>query len=283
MVQDPPAQMSLGIVIRCPEGVVLAAESRVTLAATPPPPAVPLHVNFDNATKLLSFSEPNTAVGVVTYGQAALGVRTASSFVPEFEVTLPKDRLSVEELSTKLSAFFVDQWNAAVTPPYTGPDMVFVIGGFDEGEPYGKVYLVSIPSAPAPALQGAGDDFGITWGGQNEIAARILMGYDPKLPEVLKAELGVTDAQVQAVRVAMQAHGLQVAIQAMALQDAVDLAVFLIRATIDGQQLSVGVRGCGGFIDIATVTRRAGLGFVQRKQLRGERLAYAGEGGAYRP
>jgi hypothetical protein len=83
--------------------------------------------------------------------------------------------------------------------------------------------------------------------------------------------------------VAMQAHGLQVAIQAMALQDAVDLAVFLIRATIDGQQLSVGVRGCGGFIDIATVTRREGLGFVQRKQLRGERLAYAGEGGAYRP
>ena len=110
--------------------------------------------------------------------------------MPEFEVTLPDDRLSLEELSTRLSDFFVDQWNAAVTPPYTGPDMVFVIGGFDEGDPYGKVYLVSIPSAPAPALQGAGNDFGITWGGQNEIAARILMGYDPKLPEGAQGRTG---------------------------------------------------------------------------------------------
>ena len=45
--------MSLGIVVEGPEGIVLAAESRVTLTAQTP--TGPLYVNFDNATKVLAF------------------------------------------------------------------------------------------------------------------------------------------------------------------------------------------------------------------------------------
>ena len=70
-----------------PEGLVLAAESRVTLTAQVTG-QTPLHVNYDNATKLLSFSVPNTHLGAVTYGQGAIGFRTAASFLPEFEAGL---------------------------------------------------------------------------------------------------------------------------------------------------------------------------------------------------
>ena len=59
-------------------------------------------------------------------------------------------------------------------------------------------------------------------------------------------------------------------IQAMALQDCVDLAIFFVRTTIAAQALTVGIRGCGGPIDVATITRDGGLSFVQQKQLRGE-------------
>ena len=48
-----PISMSLGIVVEGPEGIVLAAESRVTLTAQTP--TGPLYVNFDNATKVLAF------------------------------------------------------------------------------------------------------------------------------------------------------------------------------------------------------------------------------------
>lgn len=73
--------MSLGIAIAGPEGLVLAAESRVMLTAqTPGQP--PLHVNYDSATKLLAFSAPNTHLGAVTYGQSAIGIRTAASSFP---------------------------------------------------------------------------------------------------------------------------------------------------------------------------------------------------------
>lgn len=80
--------MSLGIVIKGPEGLVLASESRITLTADDGKNKIP--VNFDNAKKVLSFSNPNCAVGVVTYGLAAIGLRAAHSFIPEFESKLPK-------------------------------------------------------------------------------------------------------------------------------------------------------------------------------------------------
>jgi len=56
----------------------------------------------------------------------------------------------------------------------------------------------------------------------------------------------------------------------LALQDCVNLAIFFIHTTIEAQELSVGVRGVGGEIDVATVTRRDGLQFVQRKKIVGE-------------
>ena len=77
--------MSLGVVIKGTEGLVLAADSRVTLEAQRLGRAS-FPVNFDNASKLLSFSKPHNFVGAVTYGLAVIGKRTAHSFIPEFGV-----------------------------------------------------------------------------------------------------------------------------------------------------------------------------------------------------
>lgn len=127
--------MSLGIVIKGPEGIVLAAESRVTLTAQTP--TGPLHVNFDNATKVLSFHAPNTAVGAVTYGQASIGIRTAHSFVPEFEASLPPDRLSVSDFAQRLSDFFIAQWNLSSRrfQHRTSAELALVGGEIDLGAP----------------------------------------------------------------------------------------------------------------------------------------------------
>jgi hypothetical protein len=61
-----------------------------------------------------------------------------------------KRRLSVEGFASKLSDFFIKQWNNNMPKDYSGPDMIFLIGGFNEGEAYGKVYKVDIPSNPEP-------------------------------------------------------------------------------------------------------------------------------------
>jgi len=270
--------MSLGIVIKAPEGLVLAAESRLTLTAQTPN-APPLHVNFDNATKLLSFAKPNTSVGVVTYGQAAIGLRTAQSFIPEFEGKLAEDarRLPILEFAQQFSEFYMQQWNAAMPADYSGPNMTFVVAGFDDGEPYGKVFIIEIPSIPNPVAQQAGvGEFGITWGGQREIVDRLIQGFDGRLGETF-GKLNLTPEQNALLTPVLNQIQLPIPLQALPLQDCIDLAIFFIRTTITAQKLTVGIRGVGGPIDVATITRQDGLCFVQRKRIVGETGATACE------
>src|SRR5258707_9471535 len=93
--------MSLGIMIKGSEGVVLAADSRVTLfnqvqqqqpgPGAVPPPLLVIPATFDNATKVLKIKGQDY-VGAVTYGLGAFmtanGPRTMQSFIPEFEQEL---------------------------------------------------------------------------------------------------------------------------------------------------------------------------------------------------
>src|SRR5438552_2555883 len=97
--------MSLGIAFKGAEGIVLAADSRVTLMAMiagqqapgqqapgQQAPGLAIPSTFDNATKLLRVTGQDF-VGAVTYGVGAIGQqqpRTAHSFIPEFEAELAK-------------------------------------------------------------------------------------------------------------------------------------------------------------------------------------------------
>jgi hypothetical protein len=226
-------------------------------------------VNFDNATKVLSFSQPHVYVGAVTYGQAAIGLRTAQSFIPEFEATLATGRIAIDDFARQMSAFYLQQWQQVMTAPYQGPDMVFVVAGFNEKEAYGRVYLFGIPGQPTPVEHSA-NEFGLTWGGQREIVDRIIQGYDVQLLPIAQGALNLQPAQTQQLAQALAPLQMALPLQAMPLQDCVDLAIFFIRTTIAAQSLTVGLRGCGGPIDVAIITSRDNLQFVQRKTIYGE-------------
>ncbi len=260
--------MSLGVVIKGPEGLVLAADSRVTLEArqgnNPP-----ISVHFDNSTKLLSFNG-HSYVGAVTYGAAVIGSRTAHSYIPEFENELKEDQLSVNEFAKKLSAFFLALWqDTSQQEQSAGGDMTFIVGGYNRGEPYGEVYLFSVPNQPKPEPRNAGD-FGMTWGGQIELAGRLINGYDPRLVPALKEELKLPDDTLIKIQGVLKNLQFPIPYQVLPLQDCVNLATLLIRTTISVQSVSVGIRGVGGPIDIATITRTNGLQFVQTKRIQGE-------------
>jgi len=270
--------MSLGIAFKGPEGIVLAADSRVTLTnqlQVPNQPDLLLSSTYDNATKLLRV-EGQKYVGAVTYGVGAIGQtepRTAHSYIPEFEQEL-KDvgRLSVKDFADKLSKFFLDKWDEQKMPNTPGQDMVFFVGGYDEGAPYGKVFEIYIPSRPIPnERHNASGEFGLIWGGQGDYANRLIHGFDGKLPNLTKDFLSLDDKK----RDELSKHLLNqlqvpVPFAFLPLQDCVDLAIFLIRTTIIMQHWVIGIRGVGGAIDVAIITQAKGFEEVQRKQIRGE-------------
>jgi hypothetical protein len=273
--------MSLGIVFKGAEGIVLAADSRVTLMAQmagPDGKPTLIPSTFDNATKLLQVPS-QTHVGAVTYGAGAIGQqepRTAASFLPEFDNSIAgSGRLSVQDFAAALSTFFLQQWEAKKMPK-DGPvqnDMVFVVGGYDADATYGRVFELSIPHSPTPTETIPVGVFGARWGGQREVVDRLITGFDPRLPgvalEVLKHK--VEDNGVGLDRDMKARLQMPIPWQFLPLQDCVDLSVFLIRATIQLQQWLVGVRGVGGAIDVATVTRAEGFRAIQVKQITGDR------------
>jgi hypothetical protein len=272
--------MSLGIAFKGPEGIVLAADSRVTINAERQineGKSLILPSTFDNAIKLLMVNGHNY-VGAVTYGAGAIGLtepRTAHSFLPEFEFALSKEkveRFSVEDFSKQLSKFFLEQWNLTMPKDFQGEPLIFLIGGYDTDAAYGRVFQVVIPSQPNPVEQSAGVGvFGITYGGQFQILSRILSGFDPLLPETIKNNLKFSDEQKQELDKFLPSLNLPIPYQFLPLQDCVDLSMFLIRTTIELQKWMIDIRGVGGVIDIATITRTDGFKYVQRKEIKGDR------------
>jgi hypothetical protein len=281
--------MSLGIAFKGPEGIVLAVDSRVTLhtqVQVPQGPQFLLPATFDNATKLLKVKGQDY-VGAITYGAGAIGggvgqhePRTAHSFIPKFETSLANTkRLSVQDFAQQLSDFFMDRWtNAGMpNPAPPGQDMVFLVGGYDEGAAaiYGRVFEIFIPSRPAPRETLPAGQFGATWGGQHQIVSRLINGFDAMAPQVardfLQVPVVVPTGQVDPLDLELRTKlSAKIPWQFLPLQDCVDLSIFLVQATITLQKWTVDIRGVGGAVDVATVTRIKGFEPVQQKRIIGE-------------
>jgi hypothetical protein len=274
-----PEAVTLAIVFKGPEGLALAADSRVTLRAQLPSGETH-YSHFDNATKLLSFQgQPH--VGAVIYGSAAIGSppRTVHGFVPEFEERLsekygqgdaPPARGAVAEIASELGAFYSQQWKQTGMPlPGPGVDpLVFLVAGFDEGDPYGRIYEVSVPNAPDPVEKNAGTNFGITWGGQGEMAHRVLSGVDPRAVTIAKDHLGLDDTQAKTLADKWSTGlALPVPYQFLPLQDCVDLSAFLVNMTSAVQTWTIGIQGVGGVVDVATITRTEGFRAIRQKKI----------------
>jgi hypothetical protein len=267
--------MSLGIIIKATEGLVLAAESRVTVGTMVASPMGQQQIfsTFDNANKVLCFNPPYDRFGVVTYGLGTLGLRTAQSLIPEFETSLQEQEasLSVFEFAQQLSNFFNAQWQLLMPANFIGPGMIFNVCGFDDNEPYGKIYQFEAPNSLIPTEQNASvngqHQFGISGGGQHEIMTRILLGYDTRLLAILVQNQILTQAQINNIMPLLEPLKLQAPVQLMPLQDCVNLAVLLIKTTIEAQSLALGLRGCGGVIDVAIITKNKPLTFIQQKKI----------------
>ena len=260
--------MSLGVVIKSPSGIVMAADSRVTLQVTNTLTAASFPVHYDNALKVLRFNPPHTHVAAVTYGQATIPgeARTVDGYLPELEAHLPKKRVKVEEYATQIARFFADQWPNPV-PPDSGT-MHFYVAGYDDGEPYGRYFEVTVPTNATPRELHA-NDFGIGWGGQREIVDRVIKGHEDGLAAALVARLGLTPEQITQLQQVLLEQQLSLPVQVMALQDCVDLAITLIRTTIRVQQLAIQLRGVGGPVDVVAITRTEGVHDVQVKTVHG--------------
>lgn len=231
--------MSLVVTVFVPEGIVMAGDSRLTLAyqerkkETEKPMTVEHQVALsDNAYKVEVLERGG--VGVATFGASIIDNMPVTRYVWRFERTEVSEGETVLTVAQKLISYFRTQFPKV--------EVGFHVCGYrreEEGSvPY--VYFCHTTKEAEPRRWNADEQgeikFGVIRSGDTHVVDRLI---DPKSLPVFSA---------------------------MPLQDAIDYAIYLISTTIETLRFEPKFPSVGGPIDVLVITPR-GMRFVQRKEL----------------
>lgn len=240
--------MSFAITIYVREGIVMAADSRLTLSQTQQQPdSATVHLAIgqsDSVQKL--FLAPNH-VGISTFGDADIKGVPIAGFVESFLATKLPDSGQVEETAKALLAFFRSN------DPM--PGTIFHVAGYTSSTAIAQqeVWLVDIRKNCCER-KNPPEEQGATWGGEIDILSRLV---NP----VARVDAGGNTI--------MSLPDYPIPWGFFTLQDAIDFTIFATRSTIDAIRFQPRAKTVGGPIDVL-VLQEAGCKWIQRKQLRGE-------------
>lgn len=139
-----------------------------------------------------------------------------------------------------------------------------------------QVYSVTIPG-PVQKLRDSKKpnmEYGSSWIGQGDVAARIVLGFDGRIQNIEFVKEAIQKRNEQEIQ--NQLRGLEYAIQwgTMTLQDAIDFSTLMIQTTSAIQRFSDGINsdpgdmpGVGGPINVAVITPDHGFVWVKKKKL----------------
>lgn len=244
--------MSLIITVFTREGIVLAADSRLTLQrqeAKGAAQVIQLAVGqTDSVNKV--FLAPGD-VGIATYGAAEIQGVPISGYVD----TVIRERLADGVAVDAVPQILLDYFRALPAPPAT----FFHVAGYkdEQGKRTQHVWTVDVAQNLARRMNQP-DQQGVQWGGETDILVRLI------------SPLFVSDGKG-----AHQAlPTFDIPWQFFTLQDAIDFAGYGIRATIESLRFQARAKTVGGAIDVL-VLRPSSSEWVARKVLK----APAGVGG----
>lgn len=242
--------MSLVVTIHVREGIVMAADSRLTLNTKEQQgdsQIVNLAVGHSDSSYKL-FLAPQ-GVGISTYGAADIEGVPIAGYVDSFMATKLKDEPpAIEEVAKRLCDHF-----GGFTPV---PDTHFHVAGYSKirDPPDQEVWRVDVLSKQVSRCGQPGEQ-GATWGGEVDILGRLLQPV---------AQIDQQDKIVEKFPVYQIPFGF------FSLQDAIDFAVFAVRSTIDAIRFQPRPKTIGGPIDVLVI-KPTGAVWIQRKELRVER------------
>ena len=234
--------MSLIVAVYVPSGIVIAGDSRMTVAREEKKQVKGQQVTLkerivlsDNAYKVVDLSA--VRVGVGAFDTGIINDQPVDTHVRRFEEEAIAEDDTVTTVPEKLIQYFQRSF------PKVG--VGFLLAGYTTEKRVSVPYVFACHTVREPHVQRVNVDK------QGMIEYGVLRAGDTAVVDRL---------------VAKDALPL---FKAMPLQDAVDYSIYLIRATIETLRFEPRYPSVGGFIDVLVVTPDE-MRFVQRKELRGE-------------
>jgi hypothetical protein len=221
--------MSLVITVFVPEGIVIAADSRLSLT----------YSTKDQTTQkeflhMITASDSNDKVflvkdrfGIGTYGVADIKGMPIAGFINRFVEEKVTGDTEIDQIPQRLLDFFGE--------PYGFPDVCFQVAGYkiEKGVSSQHVYVMKIASKSVTRINTAHIPFGANWGGETEIMSRLL--------SPVKLKQGDNWIELDAAPLPFNFF---------TLQDAIDFSVYAVRTTIESFRFQQRPKTVGGAIDI---------------------------------
>ena len=255
-------KMTICVSVKVAEGLVLAADSAVTLQGsikTPQGRGTGIIQQFNYANKVTRFKD--YPIGVMSWGLASVNDRSIQSLIMEFEHSFPameiQDSFTVLGIANKLKEFIEQRYNAAFPSSGQRPSLGMLVGGYSHNEFFADEYTYEYSSSKAwqlvrPPKPDSKPSFGADWFGQTDALTRLIKGYDvAALNELVKRG---ADKQTVEKWVNDAVGELPLVFDGMPLQDAIDFANYSVQVVIGRFRFAAGPPLCGGDIDIAVVT-----------------------------
>ena len=226
--------MSLVVSVYAREGIVMAADSRLTLTYPRTVPGQPPHTvsvtSSDSARKL--FLAPNR-IGISTFGAAAVKGAPIGGVIESFIVEKLRDQgLPPKETAEALLAYFTSIGVSEASS--------FHVAGyrpvgttFEQEAVFLDLAAKSVTSMNTPGNQAA------NWGGEIDVFQRLMNDV------MLVGAAGTAPTPIPSFGVPFEFF---------TLQDAIDFASFAIRATIDTMRFQAREKTVGGPVDILVIT-----------------------------
>lgn len=261
--------MSIGVICNLSDGVILGADSAITVFGSPAQGGQPIAVKvYYDARKVFQLAE-SVNIGILTYGTSIIGARTIESYIREFEQKhkskiedLKSGNLAMSDLCNLLFDFFKEEYQKAFGMPGEMNQVTHIIGlavaGFSENQPLAEVYQMQIPTKSPECIRERGN-FGTNWFGEFGAITRFFKGFDVRLIDSLikyfVQNCGVKwdKEHEQAIQRMIAEFEYRVPYQAMPLQQGVEHVQFLLDVVINQHKFVVGAPLCGGNIRIAVV------------------------------
>lgn len=235
--------MSLIITVYVREGMVMAADSRLTLnvqkVVPAGAPAQLLSVTSSDSAKKL-FLAPNN-IGIATCGPADIGGVPIAGFVDSFISEILKGKnLNVEQSAQELCQYFSKLGVRAGT--------IFHVAGY--AGPDQKLFNVD-PTSKTTAQINAANQQGANWAGETDVLQRLLnqvsLIQPGGKPPIVLPTFGIP-------------------FEFYTLQDAIDFSFFGIRSTIETLRFQAREKTVGGPVDVLIITPDSSR-WISHKQL----------------
>ena len=209
--------MSIISVVYIPEGIIMAADSRLTREKKYKDAEgnniIEKYTISDNAQKIVLLNKCN--VGIASCGNAYIDGKTIADYIRLFEINDIDENDTPESVADKL-----------LTHGTEFPGTNFYVCGYSQDVPY--VFYINSTTKKRSNIDSDGNiRFNVSWGGETEALVK-LINADPIMSRNEKL---------------------------MPLKDGIDFAEFMVDVTIKYQRFSDCIKTCEGPIDVLVMTK----------------------------